>query len=138
MLIEIQFQNVDMIINDGSVICKETKVFIFAKFPKKNPRSFSNKFHFHKFKQVDDKESCLVQPLKCLILPPTNGRSYQIYPARGFSQIMSGQERVQSVLGDSNSQHPRGSLRLVRCSTPQHRIVRYTIKHSTCIWASQY
>lgn len=48
-----------MIINDGSVICKESKVFILAKFPK-NPKSFSNKFHFHKFKQVDDKESCLV------------------------------------------------------------------------------
>lgn len=49
-----------MIINDGSVLCKETKVFIFAKFPKKTPKSFSNKFYFHKFKQVDDKESCLV------------------------------------------------------------------------------
>lgn len=98
----------------------------------KKPKSFSNKFHFHKFQQVDDKESCLVQPLRCLILPPTNGRNYQIYPARGFSQIMSGQEHVQSVLGGSNSQHLRGSLRLVRCLTLQHRIVRYTIQHSTC------
>lgn len=29
-----------MIINDGSVICKESKVFILAKFPKKNQKFF--------------------------------------------------------------------------------------------------
>lgn len=29
-----------MIINDGSVLCIETKVFIFAKFPKKTQKFF--------------------------------------------------------------------------------------------------
>lgn len=35
-----------MIINDGSVLSKETKVIIFAKFPKKTPKVFQINFIF--------------------------------------------------------------------------------------------